>query len=76
MSLLVDAVRVVIWLEALSLSFWAGLAGWYAGLAEGSSCSRSSPVSSSRCFCARSFFSREAGLYSVAYRIVGVTLFG
>ncbi len=29
---LVDAVRVVIWLEALSLSFWAGLAGWYAGL--------------------------------------------
>jgi hypothetical protein len=29
---LTDAVRVVIWLEALSLSFWAGLAAWYAGL--------------------------------------------
>ena len=27
-----DAIRVVIWLEALSLSFWAGLAAWYAGL--------------------------------------------
>ncbi len=23
---------MVIWLEALSLSFWAGLAAWYAGL--------------------------------------------
>ena len=29
---LADTVRVVIWLEALSLSFWAGLAAWYAGL--------------------------------------------
>ena len=29
---LTDAVRVVIWLEALSLTFWAGLAAWYAGL--------------------------------------------
>jgi hypothetical protein len=29
---LTDAVRVVIWLEALSLGFWAGLAAWYAGL--------------------------------------------
>jgi hypothetical protein len=29
---LVDAVQVVIWLEALSLGFWAGLAGRYAGL--------------------------------------------
>jgi hypothetical protein len=29
---LTDAVRVVIWLEALSLSFWAGLAAWYGGL--------------------------------------------
>jgi hypothetical protein len=29
---LTDAVQVVIWLEALSLSFWAGLAAWYAGL--------------------------------------------
>jgi len=29
---LTDTVRVVIWLEALSLSFWAGLAAWYAGL--------------------------------------------
>ena len=29
---LTDAVRVVILLEALSLSFWAGLAAWYAGL--------------------------------------------
>jgi hypothetical protein len=29
---LTDAIRVVIWLEALSLSFWAGLAAWYAGL--------------------------------------------
>ena len=29
---LTDAVRVVIWLEALSLSFWAGLAAGYAGL--------------------------------------------
>ena len=27
-----DAVQVVIWLEAVSLSFWAGLAAWYAGL--------------------------------------------
>jgi hypothetical protein len=27
-----DAIRVVILLEALSLSFWAGLAAWYAGL--------------------------------------------
>ena len=25
-------IRVVIWLEALSLGFWAGLAAWYAGL--------------------------------------------
>ena len=29
---LADSVQVVIWLEALSLSFWAGLAAWYAGL--------------------------------------------
>ena len=29
---LTDAIRVVIWLEALSLGFWAGLAAWYAGL--------------------------------------------
>jgi len=29
---LIDAVRVIIWLEALSLSFWAGLAAWYAGV--------------------------------------------
>jgi hypothetical protein len=29
---LIDTVRVVIWLEALSLSFWSGLAAWYAGL--------------------------------------------
>ena len=29
---LTDAIQVVIWLEALSLSFWAGLAAWYAGL--------------------------------------------
>ena len=29
---LTDAIRVVIWLEALSLSFWSGLAAWYAGL--------------------------------------------
>lgn len=29
---LTDSVQVVIWLEALSLSFWAGLAAWYAGL--------------------------------------------
>jgi hypothetical protein len=29
---LTDAIRVVIWLEALSLSFWAGLTAWYAGL--------------------------------------------
>ena len=29
---LTDSIRVVIWLEALSLSFWAGLAAWYAGL--------------------------------------------
>ena len=29
---LTDAIRVVILLEALSLSFWAGLAAWYAGL--------------------------------------------
>jgi hypothetical protein len=29
---LTDAVQVVIWLEALSLTFWAGLAAWYAGL--------------------------------------------
>jgi hypothetical protein len=27
-----DSVQVVIWLEALSLSFWAGVAAWYAGL--------------------------------------------
>jgi len=29
---LTDAVQVLIWLEAISLSFWAGLAAWYAGL--------------------------------------------
>lgn len=29
---LTDAVQVLIWLEALSLTFWAGLAAWYAGL--------------------------------------------
>jgi hypothetical protein len=29
---LTDSVQVVIWLEALSLSFWAGVAAWYAGL--------------------------------------------
>jgi hypothetical protein len=29
---LTDAIRVVILLEALSLSLWAGLAAWYAGL--------------------------------------------
>ena len=29
---LTDTIRVVIWLEALSLSFWSGLAAWYAGL--------------------------------------------
>lgn len=29
---LTDAIRVVILLEALSLSFWAGPAAWYAGL--------------------------------------------
>jgi hypothetical protein len=29
---LTDTVRVIIWLEALSLGFWAGLAAWYAGL--------------------------------------------
>jgi hypothetical protein len=29
---LTDAIQVVIWLEALSLSFWAGVAAWYAGL--------------------------------------------
>jgi hypothetical protein len=29
---LADSVQVVIWLEAFSLSFWAGLAAWYAGL--------------------------------------------
>jgi hypothetical protein len=29
---LTDTIRVVILLEALSLSFWAGLAAWYAGL--------------------------------------------
>ncbi len=29
---LTDTIRVVIWLEALSLTFWAGLAAWYAGL--------------------------------------------
>ena len=27
-----DAVQVLIWLEGLSLIFWAGLAAWYAGL--------------------------------------------
>ncbi len=27
-----DAVQVLIWLEAFSLTVWAGLAGWYAGL--------------------------------------------
>ena len=27
-----DAIRVVILLEALSLTFWSGLAAWYAGL--------------------------------------------
>jgi hypothetical protein len=27
---LTDAIRVVIWLEVLSLTFWAGLAAWYA----------------------------------------------
>ena len=27
-----DAVRVVIWVEALSLAFWAGLAAWLIGL--------------------------------------------
>ena len=29
---LTDAIRIVIWLEALSLSLWAGLATWSAGL--------------------------------------------
>ena len=29
---LTDAVQVLIWLEAISLTFWAGLAAWYAGL--------------------------------------------
>jgi hypothetical protein len=29
---LTDTIRVVILVEALSLSFWAGLAAWYAGL--------------------------------------------
>ncbi|HEX7309889.1 MAG TPA: hypothetical protein VF232_01820 [Gaiellaceae bacterium] len=29
---LTDTVQVIIWLEALSLSLWAGLAAWYAGL--------------------------------------------
>ena len=29
---LTDTIRIIIWLEALSLSFWAGLAAWYAGL--------------------------------------------
>jgi hypothetical protein len=29
---LTDAVQIIIWLEALSLSFWAGVAAWYAGL--------------------------------------------
>ena len=29
---LTDAVQVLIWLEAISLIFWAGLAAWYAGL--------------------------------------------
>jgi hypothetical protein len=29
---LTDSVQVVIWLEALSLGFWAGLAAWHAGL--------------------------------------------
>jgi hypothetical protein len=29
---LADSVQVVIWLEALSLTFWAGVAAWYAGL--------------------------------------------
>jgi hypothetical protein len=29
---LTDAVRVVILLEAVSLTFWSGLAAWYAGL--------------------------------------------
>ena len=29
---LTDTMRVIILLEALSLSFWAGLAAWYAGL--------------------------------------------
>src|SRR6185436_97398 len=27
-----NAIQVVIFLEALSLGFWAGLAAWYAGL--------------------------------------------
>ena len=29
---LTDAVQLLIWLEALSLIFWAGLAAWHAGL--------------------------------------------
>jgi hypothetical protein len=29
---LAESIRVIIWLEALSLSFWAGLAGYRAGL--------------------------------------------
>jgi hypothetical protein len=29
---LADAIQIVIWLEELSLTFWAGLAAWYAGL--------------------------------------------
>jgi sulfite exporter TauE/SafE len=31
---LTDSIHVVIWLEALSLSFWAGLAAYRAGLRE------------------------------------------
>jgi hypothetical protein len=27
-----DAIRVVIWVEALSIGFWAGLAAWLIGL--------------------------------------------
>ena len=27
-----DAIRIIVWMEALSLAFWAGLAAWLVGL--------------------------------------------
>ena len=57
---LTDTIRVVIWLEALSLSFWAGLAAGMPACAVGGSGFRSSPVLSSAAWfsCSRSSCSR------------------